>query len=71
MPEKDTDAGRFVAITGLANSGAQSLAPVVAPVFLGIGVIAGGDKNYLLLYLAAACFTVLGGLVVLRVRSVG
>jgi MFS family permease len=70
MPEKDTDAGRFVAITGLANSVAQSLAPVVAPAFLAIGVIAGGDKNYQLLYIAAACFTLLGGLVVLRVRSV-
>lgn len=70
MPEKDTDAGRFVAIAGLANSLAQSLAPVVAPAFLGIGVIAGGDQNYLLLYLVAAGFTLLGGLVVLRVRSV-
>ncbi|SFR29184.1 Na+/melibiose symporter [Lentzea waywayandensis] len=70
MPEKDTDAGRFVAITGLANSLAQSLAPVVAPVFLAIGVIAGGDKNYQLLYIAAACFTLLAGVVVLRVRSV-
>ncbi|MFD3732070.1 MFS transporter [Streptomyces sp. NPDC058632] len=70
LPEKDTDAGRFVGITGLANSGAQSLAPLVAPVFLGVGVVAGGDKNYSLLYVVAAGFTVLGGLAVLRVRSV-
>ncbi|MDE3721942.1 MFS transporter [Nocardiopsis sp. N85] len=70
MPEKDTDAGRFVGITGLANSIAQSLAPVVAPAFLTVGVIEGGDKNYMLLYIVAACFALLGGLVVLRVRSV-
>lgn len=70
MPEKDTDAGRFVAITGLANSLAQSLAPVVAPAFLAIGAVAGADKNYTLLYIAAACFTVLGGLAVLRVKAV-
>ncbi|MER6007862.1 MFS transporter [Nonomuraea angiospora] len=70
MPEKDTDAGRFIGITGLANSIAQALAPVIAPVFLGIGVTAGGDKNYSLLYLAAAVFTLLGGLAVLRVKAV-
>jgi MFS family permease len=70
MPERDTDAGRFVAITGLANSLAQSLAPVVAPAFLAIGAVAGTDKNYTLLYIAAACFTVLGGIAILRVKAV-
>ncbi|AXG81570.1 MFS transporter [Streptomyces paludis] len=70
MPERDTEAGRFVGITGLANSIAQSVAPVVAPLFLAVGATAGNDKNYALLYCAAAVFTVLGGLVVLKVRSV-
>ncbi len=70
LPERDTDAGRFVGINGLANSLAQSAAPLVAPLFLGLGVASAADKNYSLLYLIAAGFTVAGGLVVLKVKAV-
>ena len=70
LPERDTDAGRFVGINGLANSLAQSAAPLIAPLFLGMGVAAGGDKNYSLLYLLAGAFTILGGVVVLKVKAV-
>jgi MFS family permease len=70
LPERDTDAGRFVGINGLANSLAQSAAPLIAPLLLGIGVAAGGDKNYSLLYLLAGAFTILGGVVVLKVKAV-
>lgn len=70
LPEKDTGAGRFMGIIGFAVSIPQALAPFVAPVFLAIGVGVAGDKNYALLYFVAAAFTVLAGLVVLRVRSV-
>lgn len=70
LPERETDAGRFVGISGLANSIAQAAAPLAAPAFLGIGVAAGADKNYSLLYIVAAAFTFLGGLAILRVKSV-
>ncbi|MDQ0733284.1 MFS transporter [Arthrobacter sp. B1I2] len=70
LPERDTDAGRFMGITGFATSIPQSIAPLIAPLFLAVGVSASGEKNYLLLYVIAAACTILGGLVVLRIRSV-
>jgi MFS family permease len=70
LPEKETNAGRFMAIIGFAVSIPQAVAPFVAPVFLAIAVGANGEKNYTLLYIVAAAVTVLGGLVVMRVRSV-
>lgn len=70
LPERDTDAGRFMGITGFATSIPQSVAPLIAPLFLAVGVTAAGEKNYLLLYVISAVCTVVGGLVVLRIRSV-
>lgn len=70
LPERDTDAGRFMSITGFATSIPQAVAPLIAPVFLAVGASASGEKNYQLLYIIAAACTVLGGLVVLRIRSV-
>ncbi|GAA1963957.1 MFS transporter [Agromyces allii] len=69
LPEKATDAGRFMGITGFATSIPQSVAPLVAPAVLLIGVT-GGEKNYSLLYLIAAALVLAGGLVILRIRSV-
>lgn len=69
LPEKDTDAGRFMGITGFATSIPQSVAPLVASAILLIGV-SGGQKNYTLLFLIAAALVLLGGLVILRIRSV-
>lgn len=70
LPERDTSAGRFMGIFGFAVSIPQSVAPFVAPAFLAIGAAASGDKNYTLLYLIAAGFTMLGGFAALRVKSV-
>ncbi|MHC9045669.1 MFS transporter [Microbacterium saperdae] len=70
LPERETDAGRFMGITGFATSIPQAVAPLIAPVFLAVGVAAGGEKNYTLLFLIAAGCVVLGGLVALRIRSV-
>lgn len=69
LPERATNAGRFMAIFGLTASIPQSVAPLVAPVFLTIGVAA-GQKNYPLLFAIAGAFTVLGGIVITRIRSV-
>jgi MFS family permease len=70
LPERETDAGRYMGITGFATSIPQSVAPLIAPVFLGIGATASGGKNYLLLYIVAAACTLAGGLLVLLIRSV-
>ena len=69
LPEKDTDAGRFMGITGFATSIPQAIAPLIAPLFLAIGATA-GEKNYTLLFTIAAGFVLLGGLVIMRIRSV-
>ncbi len=70
LPEKETDAGRFMGITGFATSIPQAFAPLIAPVFLAVGVLADGAKNYTLLYIVAAACTLAGGFVVLRIESV-
>ncbi|TFD84062.1 MFS transporter [Cryobacterium lactosi] len=70
LPAKETDAGRFVSITGYSTALAQSTAPFVASIVLVLGVSASGDKNYTLLYVLAGVFTIIGGLLVMRVKSV-
>ncbi|MGQ4267457.1 MFS transporter [Nocardiopsis changdeensis] len=70
LPERETDAGRYMAITGFATSIPQAVAPLVAPLILAVGAGAAGEKNYLLLYTVAGLCTFLGGLVVMRIRSV-
>ena len=69
LPEKATEAGRFMGITGFATSIPQAVAPLIAPLFLAIGV-SGGDKNYTLLFIVAAALVLLGGIVIMRIRSV-
>lgn len=64
------EAGRFMAIMGYATSIPQSIAPLIAPFILTVGISAGGDRNYTLLYIVAAVFTVAAGIVVLRIRGV-
>jgi MFS family permease len=70
LPERETDAGRFVSITQFATTIPQALAPIVASMILAIGTSAAMEKNYPLLYIAGAVFTILGGLVILRVKAV-
>jgi len=69
LPERETDAGRFMGITGFATSIPQATAPLIAPLFLAIGATA-SDKNYTLLFVVAAACVFAGGLVVLRIKSV-
>jgi MFS family permease len=69
LPERDTDAGRFIGINGYSTSLAQGIAPLIAAPLLLIGVT-GADKNYGLLFLIAAACTLVGGtLVMLFVRK--
>ncbi|MET0780735.1 MAG: MFS transporter [Microbacterium sp.] len=69
LPERETDAGRFMGITGFATSIPQSIAPLVASGILLIGVT-GDDRNYTLLFVIAAVLVILAGAVILRIRSV-
>ncbi|KAA0120796.1 MFS transporter [Mycolicibacterium sp. P9-22] len=70
LPERDTDAGRFMGIAGFATAIPQSVAPFLAPVILAIGATVEDGKNYTLLNIIAGAITVIGGLVVLKVRQV-
>ncbi|MEV4777260.1 MFS transporter [Microbacterium sp. LWH12-1.2] len=70
LPERDTDAGRFMGIAGFATAIPQAIAPFVAPLILAIGVTSAGDKNYTLLYFIAGAITLVGGFLVMRVRQV-
>jgi MFS family permease len=69
LPERDTEAGRFINITQFATTIPQAIAPVVAALLLTIGAV-DGESNYSVLYFVAAVCTTIGGLVVLRVKSV-
>lgn len=70
LPRRGTEAMRFMSIISFATSIPQSVAPLLAPFILAVGASAAGEQNYLLLYVVAGICTVLGGLVVLRIRSV-
>ncbi|SFS16918.1 Major Facilitator Superfamily protein [Microbacterium sp. cf046] len=64
LPERDTEAGRFLGINNYATSIAQALAPIIAVPLLLIGVT-GADKNYGVLFLVASACTLVGGTVIM------
>lgn len=64
LPDRDTDAGRFIGINVYSTSIAQALAPVIAVPLLVIGAT-GADKNYGLVLLVAAACTLIGGTIVM------
>jgi MFS family permease len=70
LPERETEAGRFMNIVAFSTQIPQSVAPVVGAGLLSIGAVAGGDKNYSIVYVVAAIFTILGGIAVLKVKTV-
>lgn len=69
LPERDTEAGRFVNITQFATTIPQALAPLVASAVLTL-IATDAGPNYSVLYVAAAVMVVIGGFVILRVKSV-
>jgi MFS family permease len=70
LPEKDTNAGRFLGINGYSGSIAQAFAPLLAAPLILIGV-GQGEKNYGLLFLIAAALTIVSGIIVqFKVKSV-
>jgi MFS family permease len=68
LPLRETQAGRYMAITLFAQKIPGALAPIAAPLLLAIG---GGTQNFTALYLVAAALAFAGGAVIaLRVRGV-
>lgn len=69
LPERDTDAGRYIGINNYATMLPQAVGPLLASALLVIGT-AGDGQNYTLLFIVAACFTLIGAtIVVSRVRG--
>lgn len=67
LPNRDTEAGRYMAITLFAQKIPGVLAPLIAPLVLAIG----GGENFLALYLVASALALIGGVTVgAGVRSV-
>jgi MFS family permease len=68
LPHRETQAGRYMAITGFSQKIPGVLAPSVAPLLLTVGT---GTENYSVLYTVAAALALVGGLVIaLKVRGV-
>ncbi|MBP2328986.1 MFS family permease [Kibdelosporangium banguiense] len=70
LPERDTDAGRYMALMGLSQGIPNIVAPLIAGVLITIGT-AGEGKNYAILYWLAGVFVLAGALIIyLRVKTV-
>jgi MFS family permease len=68
LPERETQAGRYMAITMFAQKIPGVIAPLAAPAVLAIG---SGGQNFTALYLTAAALAVVGGsIITLRVRGI-
>lgn len=63
LPERDTDAGRYLGINAYATSLPQAIGPLIASAVLVLGV-ASGEQNYTLLFLIAAAFTLIGSSII-------
>ena len=69
LPDKDTEAGRYVNIFAYATSLPQAIAPALGSLLILVGA-SGGEKNYVSLYVGASILTVLGGLLVMKIKAV-
>jgi MFS family permease len=69
LPHRESQAGKFMAISSFSQKIPAALAPGLAPGLLSIAVT-GTDKNYTVLFLAAGALALVGGLItVLGVRE--
>ena len=64
LPHRETQAGRFTAITGSSQKIPSALAPALAPLLLSIATL-DNSRNYTVLYVAAGMLAVLGGMITL------
>lgn len=66
LPNPD-DAAKDMGVFQIANSLPQSLAPAIAPLFLAIGAVSGG--NYPAVFIAATVFAVIGAFLIVPVKK--
>jgi MFS family permease len=66
LPNPD-DTAKDLGVFNIASAFPQTVAPVIAPVFLSIGAVAGG--NLPAVFIAGAIFAVIGAFVVLPIRK--
>jgi MFS family permease len=66
LPNQD-DTAKDIGVFNIASALPQSLAPVIAPVFLIIGSVPGG--NLAAVFLAGAAFAVIGAFAILPIRG--
>jgi len=64
LPHRETQAGRFTAITSSSQKIPSALAPALAPLLLSIATL-DNSRNYTVLYVAAGMLAVLGGMITL------
>lgn len=70
LPNQRADAAKDLGIFNLASAMPQSVAPALAPLFLGLGLSAEPGGNYAALFIAAAVFAALGAAAVVPIRGV-
>ncbi len=73
LPNRETDAAKDLGVINIANLLPQSLAPALAPVFLGIGFGSLSDtpgNNYLALFLVGTVFAAISAAAILPIRKV-
>jgi len=66
LPDKEHTAAKDMGIFNIANSLPQSVAPAMAPLFLGLG----GGGNYTALFIAGAALSLLGAALIAPIRAV-
>lgn len=66
LPDKEHAAAKDMGIFNIANSLPQSVAPALAPLFLGIG----GGGNYSALFIAGGAFAIIGAALIAPIRAV-
>jgi MFS family permease len=66
LPNRE-DTGKDLGVFNIASVFPQTIAPVIAPVFLSIGAVAGG--NLPAVFIAGAVFAVVGAFVVLPIKK--
>ncbi|MFJ7215052.1 MFS transporter [Amycolatopsis sp. NPDC098790] len=73
LPNRETDAAKDLGVFNVANLLPQSLAPALAPVFLGIGFGSLSEtpgNNYVALFLAGTVFSAISAVTILPIRKV-
>lgn len=63
LPHRETQAGRYMAITMFSQKIPGVIAPLAAPALLGLGQV-GASQNFVVLYVSAAALALVGGLIV-------